>query len=56
MKLHITEMVQKLIRKTYKYEWETLPKFEPPTVNTTCVSVIGVRLEEVPKQTDCPWK
>lgn len=35
-------------------KWETPPKFEPPTVNTTCVSVIGVRPEEVPKQTDCP--
>lgn len=54
--LRITERVQKLIRKTYKYEWETPPKFEPPTVNTTCVSVIGALLEEVPKQTDCPWK
>ena len=37
-------------------KWETPPKFEPPTVNTTCVSVIGVRSEDVPKQTDCPWK
>ena len=34
-------------------KWETPPKYEPPEVNTTCVSVIGALLNEVPEQTDC---
>ena len=42
--LHIKEKVQ----KTYKYEWETPPKYEP-TVNTNCVNVIASRLECEPQ-------